>query len=156
MHLGLLPGVLQPHGYRFIGKIKTPVALSGGDLSLQVSESPFVAANGMASGVPIIHLNPFRPCLQLWADGSELCLGKCCPSGFFFPSIPLLSWLLMLVKTAINLPPAFFQLFNTCILFLLVCLCNNPIFFSPGPSHQRFPKLLIVFWLLQSCTIFWP
>lgn len=34
------------------------------------------------------------------------------------------------MKTALNLPPASHQLFNTCILFLLICLSNYPNFFQ--------------------------
>lgn len=47
------------------------------------------------------------------------------------------------MKTALNLPPASHQLFNTWVLFLLICLSNYPNF--SGFPHQRFPKLFIVF-----------
>lgn len=47
------------------------------------------------------------------------------------------------MKTTLNLPPASHQLFNTWILLFLFCLSNYPNFSSF--SHQRFPKLFIVF-----------
>lgn len=115
-----------------------------------VSESAFraafVAVNGRAHG---IHVNLFRWWLQpelpalITLPSASAALRGGLISRLFLSSNGSLCSGVQAMKTALNLPPASPQLFNTWVLFLLICLSNYPNF-SAFP-HQRFPKLFIVF-----------